>query len=127
MPPATLVFSRRFPLQRIPLRRIEHATFIVDYFQIQWPFQTIQKRLFKTRTSISVIIYIHWDDRRNSHRVDLFTRHRKDGEEEAEDDWWMSPMEVQARILWYQDWIQDSPFVNRGWVSEVGSGPDEVD
>ena len=127
MPPATLVFSRRFPLQRIPLRRIEHATFIVDYFQIQMPFQTIQNRLFKTRTSISVIIYIHWDDRRNSHRVDLFTRHRKDGEEEAEDDWWMSPMEVQARILWYQDWIQDSPFVNRGWVSEVGSGPGEVD
>jgi hypothetical protein len=59
--------------------------------------------------------------------VDLFTRHRKDGEEEVEEDWWMSPMEVQARILWYQDWIQDSPFANRGWVSEVGHGPGEVD
>ena len=37
MPPATLVFSRRFPLARIPLRRIEYATFVVDYFQIPRP------------------------------------------------------------------------------------------
>jgi hypothetical protein len=63
---------------------------------------------------------MHRDDLRHSHRVDLFTRHRQDGGEEASDDWWMSPMEVQ-------DWIQDSPFVNRGWISEVGLGPDDVD